>query len=58
MFVRITTKEMLIGELKIPSDTPIIFSPYASGRCAKFFPDPLKFDPDRFFDDIKRQENL
>ncbi|XP_072283556.1 cholesterol 24-hydroxylase-like [Pyxicephalus adspersus] len=37
-----------VAGIPIPGGIPIIFSTYVMGRMEKFFPDPYKFDPERF----------
>lgn len=45
---RETMHEIDILGYKIPVGTPIMMSTYVSSRLEEFFPDPLKFDPERF----------
>ncbi|XP_075049329.1 cholesterol 24-hydroxylase-like isoform X2 [Mixophyes fleayi] len=40
--------DIVIEGIKIPGGTSIVFSTYSMGRLEKFFPDPFKFDPERF----------
>ncbi|KAJ8897170.1 hypothetical protein PR048_002516 [Dryococelus australis] len=37
-----------IGKYTLPADCGILICPYATHRIAEIFPDPEKFDPDRF----------
>ncbi|MFE2023186.1 cytochrome P450 [Streptomyces sp. NPDC059499] len=37
-----------IGEFRLPAGTDVMWSPYAMHRDAELFPDPLRFDPDRW----------
>jgi cytochrome P450 len=45
---RQATCDVEIGPYKLPEGTYIFFSQYIIQRNADFFPDPLKFDPERF----------
>jgi cytochrome P450 len=48
MFSRQAIVDVDIAGTRIPAGTPIIFSPYAMHRRPDVFPDPERFDPDRF----------
>ncbi|XP_067848234.1 cholesterol 24-hydroxylase-like [Heptranchias perlo] len=41
-------EDIVIEGIKIPAGTSLLFSTYIMGRMAKFFDDPLTFDPERF----------
>ncbi len=45
---RQATCDVEIGPYKLPAGTYLFFSQYIIQRNADFFPDPLKFDPERF----------
>jgi len=45
---RQATCDVEIGPYKLPTGTYIFFSQYIIQRNADFFPDPLRFDPERF----------
>ncbi|QNI34374.1 cytochrome P450 [Alloacidobacterium dinghuense] len=45
---RQATCDVEIGPYKLPAGTYIFFSQYIIQRNADFFPDPLRFDPERF----------
>jgi cholesterol 24-hydroxylase len=45
---RRTQKNIIKNDIFIPANTVINLSTYASGRCEKFFPEPLVFKPERF----------
>ncbi|XP_060684587.1 cholesterol 24-hydroxylase-like isoform X1 [Hemiscyllium ocellatum] len=42
------SQEMVIEGIKVPGGVSVIFNTYIMGRMAKFFDDPLTFDPERF----------
>lgn len=48
LFGRTTTAQMTIGGFDVPAGTMLIFSPYATHRLARYWRDPLTFDPERF----------
>ncbi|EWM18407.1 cytochrome P450 [Kutzneria sp. 744] len=43
-----TLKETSAGGLAIPADAEMIYSPYLLHHDARWFPDPQRFDPDRW----------
>ncbi|MBB5331002.1 cytochrome P450 [Tunturiibacter gelidoferens] len=45
---RMSTKPITLGPYTIPSGAHFFFSQYIMGRDPQYFPDPLRFDPDRF----------
>jgi cytochrome P450 len=45
---RQATCDIEIGPYKLPAGTYVFFSQYIIQRNADFFPDPLRFDPERF----------
>ena len=45
---RMSTKPVQLGEYLIPPGAHFFFSQYMIGRTEEYFPDPLRFDPDRF----------
>jgi cytochrome P450 len=45
---RMSTKPITLGPYTIPSGAHFFFSQYIMGRAPQYFPDPLRFDPDRF----------
>jgi cytochrome P450 len=50
---RQTTKDIEIGPYKFPEGTYLFFSQYIMQRSAEQFPDPLRFDPERFTPEAK-----
>ena len=45
---RQATQEIEIGPYRLPKGTFLFFSQYIVHRSPKYFPDPLRFDPERF----------
>jgi cytochrome P450 len=45
---RMSTREVQLGPYNIPAGAHVFFSQYIMSRTPEFFPDPLRFDPDRF----------
>jgi cytochrome P450 len=45
---RYAKNDFSLGEYFLPARTTILISQFITHRDAKFFPDPLRFDPDRF----------
>jgi len=45
---RMSTKPVVLGPYRIPPGAHFFFSQYIMGRDPQYFPDPLRFDPDRF----------
>lgn len=50
---RVLTTDVVLGNYTIPSGTNLLVSPFITHRLPHIFPDPSKFDPERF-----SQENL
>jgi cytochrome P450 len=46
--VRETIRDMDLGEYVVPARTLLLMCPYVVQRDERFFPDPLRFDPDRW----------
>jgi len=51
MFTRRTTREVEIGGHRIPGGTAILLCPYAINHDPELYPDPDRFDPDRWLSD-------
>jgi cytochrome P450 len=45
---RMSTRTVRLGEYVIPSGAHFFFSQYMMARTEEYFPNPLRFDPDRF----------
>jgi cytochrome P450 len=45
---RMSTKPVALGPYRIPPGAHFFFSQYIMGRDPQYYPDPLRFDPDRF----------
>ena len=48
LFVRQALAEDQVGPYRLPKDALVMVSPYAIHRIPEFWPDPERFDPDRF----------
>lgn len=48
LFGRASLVDHEIGGYRIPAGTTVIISPYVTHRDARHWPDPLRFDPDRW----------
>ena len=50
---RMSTRPVKIGPYTLPTGSHVFFSQYIMGRDPDYFPDPLRFDPDRFTPEAK-----
>jgi cytochrome P450 len=50
---RMSTREVHLGPYNIPAGAHLFFSQYIMSRTPEYFPDPLRFDPDRFTPEAK-----
>ena len=50
---RQSTKPVTLGPYYLPPGAHFFFSQYIMGRNPQYFPDPLRFDPDRFTPEAK-----
>lgn len=48
LFTRRSTEADELGDFEVPPDTDIYFSPYILHRTAHYWPEPDRFDPERF----------
>ncbi|GAA4670430.1 cytochrome P450 [Streptomyces chumphonensis] len=55
MFSRQATADVDILGHRIPAGASVIFSPYVLHRREDYFPDPQRFDPDRFAPEAEKQ---
>jgi cytochrome P450 len=54
MVLRRATREMTIGEVELRKNDLVIVNVIGMHRRAEYFPDPLRFDPDRFAPEAER----
>lgn len=47
-FTRVSLEEHTLSGFMVPKGSMVIVSPYATHRMEELFPEPLRFDPDRF----------
>jgi cytochrome P450 len=50
---RMSTEPVTLGPYRIPPGAHFFFSQYIMGRDPQYFPDPLRFDPNRFTPEAK-----
>ncbi len=50
---RYARKDFQLGEYFLPAKTTVLTSQFITHRDARFFPDPLRFDPERFTPEAK-----
>jgi len=50
---RMSTREIHLGPYNIPAGAHVFFSQYIMSRTPEYFPDPLRFDPERFTPEAK-----
>ncbi|WP_423248115.1 cytochrome P450 [Streptomyces xanthophaeus] len=48
LLTRSTTADAGLGEWRVPAGSAVVFSPYMLHHDARLFPDPERFDPDRW----------
>lgn len=52
---RVAARTMTVGDYVIPKGSMIFLSPYASHRDPRFYPEPERFDPERWTDEEKEK---
>ena len=50
---RMSTQPVTLGPYRIPPGAHFFFSQYMMGRTEEYFPDPMRFDPERFSPEAK-----
>ena len=50
---RYARSEFQLGDFFLPAKTTVLMSQFVTHRDARFFPDPLRFDPERFTPEAK-----
>ena len=50
---RMSTRPVELGPYRIPAGAHFFFSQYIMGRTEEFYPEPLRFDPERFTPEAK-----
>jgi cytochrome P450 len=53
VFGRDSRGDVTLGGCRLPEPTNVLISPYALHRRADVWPDPLRFDPDRFLPEVE-----
>ncbi|MEU6872139.1 cytochrome P450 [Streptomyces sp. NPDC046751] len=48
LLTRVTTTDTDLGGHHLPQDTAVVYSPYLLHRQSRYFPEPDRFDPDRW----------
>lgn len=54
-FARLVIRPVTIGNYQLPTGTIIAVSPYAIHRRPDYFPDPQRFDPERFIPEAEQR---
>ena len=49
--------EQKIGDYLVPADAIVLLSPFVTHRDARFFPDPARFDPERWTPEAKESRS-
>jgi len=56
LFTRRSREDDELDDFDVPEDTDIYLSPFILHRTAEFWPEPERFDPDRFADDTSAKK--
>ncbi|OPC77375.1 hypothetical protein B4N89_43460 [Embleya scabrispora] len=54
LFTRVTTKDTELAGRRLPAGSVVLYSPHIVQHRADLFPEPERFDPDRWLDDGPR----
>ena len=54
---RYARDDFQLGEFSLPAKTTVLISQFVTHRDARFFPDPLRFDPERFTPEAKARRS-
>uniref|UniRef100_A0A1L8E4F5 Putative cytochrome n=2 Tax=Nyssomyia neivai TaxID=330878 RepID=A0A1L8E4F5_9DIPT len=57
IFGRRATEDIIVGGMKIPAGVNMSISVYAMHNCEEFYPNPTKFDPERFTNENSRDRH-
>ena len=49
--------DQVIGNYSVPADSIVLLSPYVTHRDARFFPNPARFDPERWTSEAKESRS-
>jgi cytochrome P450 len=52
---RISVEDVTLGDIHVPKQTTLLISPYALHRRPSLWPDPLRFEPDRYLPEAEAQ---
>jgi cytochrome P450 len=53
LFARISIADVVVAGHQIPDRTPVVLSPWTVQHRADLWPDPKRFDPDRFLPEVE-----
>ena len=56
VFQRRVTQAVTVDDYYLPAGSTLVFSPFAMHRRADYFPDPERFDPDRFSPENEKRQ--
>ncbi|WP_167406411.1 cytochrome P450 [Amycolatopsis thailandensis] len=55
LVMRRTRAEFTLGDIRFPEGTELVFSPTTIHRDPRLYPDPMRFDPDRWLPEAMRE---